>query len=930
MFKNKKAIGALFFLSISTFLVGAIERTPQNQISIPDNHQSMLMQADALFEATLYPKAATIYQKILQNLPVEDFSTTKVRLHARLFLAKSLLFSNEYSQVIKVLEDPSSDSVVEFFIAGIAYRKLLEFEKAMQRFQEYIFLKGNHIEEAQFEIALIHYFQKKEEAKEEFKTIQNGSKSHYLQQMASIYLIKIDIQEGKLRQAISSLTALQKEELSNLSLQFEISYLLGQSYFQKGEFLEAIAHFSKSFPENNPEYVEWHQESLYHLGCCYLKLGEDSSLSIDQKKKNFEKGESIFRKLIELKKEDRFFLSLGQILLAKGKSFDDPLSFKELDLLLGQVGLFNSIESKAHAILLRAKAVTSYEGKDAIYNYLIKDEWKGTPYYAQGHYLIALNHFEKGQTLFSEGSREEADIYFLKADQFFKQAYDLLKNEEKAKLSSVLKYRVQIAHLKEKKENLIEVLAVLEQFTNVKENDSSLEDPDEYIYLYALTLSKLAEITREKEDYDKVVNYLEQHGNKYPKGMFADRLLHLLASLFYKQNNLQKAEERFIDLVTEYPHSILAGEALFWAAKCAEAQNKMEKATAFRKRVYEEYPQSPFAAESFFLTYSFSDYVQGDKTALKHLQVMPLQYPNSPFIIPAYYLIGLDYKRDRKSPEGKWIRKKNLSAAIDAFQNVEQAFEELRIKKLLPNQDLEYYVMINYRAKLERAIANINVAEDSLGAKKQIYLEYAQDVLNELIHSCNAIQCKLFLDVDNRKRIIEESTFWLAQAYVKEDKRKKADEILSQMIENYRSDKITRSYYLSRTWYEKGMIALQEKDYIGALQSFSFAEDAGKGKILNADQRLELWIAQCQCYREMKDWDQAILILSKVINDDSVSSLRIKAMVLRAEIYELQGRFDLARRQLESAAKKGGGWGVIAKEKLEKEYGNGSKFSHAS
>ena len=67
--------------------------------------------------------------------------------------------------------------------------------------------------------------------------------------------------------------------------------------------------------------------------------------------------------------------------------------------------------------------------------------------------------------------------------------------------------------------------------------------------------------------------------------------------------------------------------------------------------------------------------------------------------------------------------------------------------------------------------------------------------------------------------------------------------------------------------------------------------------------------------------DEAMLVLSKVINYDAVSSERLRAMFLRAEIYESQGRTDLARRQLQATASKGGPWSLKAKEKLDKYYG---------
>ncbi len=65
----------------------------------------------------------------------------------------------------------------------------------------------------------------------------------------------------------------------------------------------------------------------------------------------------------------------------------------------------------------------------------------------------------------------------------------------------------------------------------------------------------------------------------------------------------------------------------------------------------------------------------------------------------------------------------------------------------------------------------------------------------------------------------------------------------------------------------------------------------------------------------------AILTLSKVVNDDAISGMRLKAMYLRAEIYAQQGRRDLSRKQLEATAKKGGEWGQKAKETLERDYG---------
>ncbi len=57
-----------------------------------------------------------------------------------------------------------------------------------------------------------------------------------------------------------------------------------------------------------------------------------------------------------------------------------------------------------------------------------------------------------------------------------------------------------------------------------------------------------------------------------------------------------------------------------------------------------------------------------------------------------------------------------------------------------------------------------------------------------------------------------------------------------------------------------------------------------------------------------------MLLLSKAINRNVVSSQRLRAMYLRAELYEIQGREELAKKQLEAVALKGGEWALHAKK----------------
>ena len=87
-------------------------------------------------------------------------------------------------------------------------------------------------------------------------------------------------------------------------------------------------------------------------------------------------------------------------------------------------------------------------------------------------------------------------------------------------------------------------------------------------------------------------------------------------------------------------------------------------------------------------------------------------------------------------------------------------------------------------------------------------------------------------------------------------------------------------------------------------------------KDIDYELALEVAIEKSLCLREKKQTRKAMSLLAWVINSPCVSSLRIKAMVMRAEIYLAMHREELAVKQLESVVNKGGEWGAVAERKL--------------
>ena len=116
------------------------------------------------------------------------------------------------------------------------------------------------------------------------------------------------------------------------------------------------------------------------------------------------------------------------------------------------------------------------------------------------------------------------------------------------------------------------------------------------------------------------------------------------------------------------------------------------------------------------------------------------------------------------------------------------------------------------------------------------------------------------------------------------------------------------------------MVAMEGEDLDTAMHCFELAEEC-RGDFFSNEERLELWLAKSRCLRAKGDFDVAMRLLSKIINADIASSLRLEAMYERACLYELQERPELAYRQLESMIKLGGEWGESAARKLKEDYG---------
>lgn len=436
------------------------------------------------------------------------------------------------------------------------------------------------------------------------------------------------------------------------------------------------------------------------------------------------------------------------------------------------------------------------------------------------------------------------------------------------------------------------------------------ENFDEVYYKLALSMSENG-----GGDIEEVV---KEALSLYPLGCFIGDCLSILGKYFYINGDLSKAENIFFEIWKEQKEVQDKDEILFFAGKISEKnQSDTEKKERFRK-LFEEMPDSIYSPYAYFNYYTFSDYVNGDRAAIKHLQLMNKKFPNSLLLINVNYLIGLDYQKTRKSPQGKIVRHKNLTASIDALLKAENYADYFLKQGNLSREEEKKYHRLGFLAKLERAKNNLAIAEESKGAKQQIYLEYAEEVFKEIIDKFSLVdELSSPIEKEEHFLFLTETEYFLGETYFKNGKDQLANSLFDKMIINFQKASIQRNYFLSKIFQTKSQLSKKNSKYLEALEFLDKAEQAGKGNILSADERLKIWIEKSSCYRSLNQLDESMRVLSNVINDDSVSSLRITAMFLRAEIYELQGRPELAKRQYEAIILKGGNWSAKAQEKLK-------------
>lgn len=889
-------------------------------------YEDLFSQAERCFQGGIYQETIPIYDEILVALKTGVYKpdrTPRLPFDLRMRMAYCLFQDESYSKAKEILLEAKKNyaSLFEaesFHQLIVCCRELKEYEQALKlcdEFQTFKYEKAKQ-EPVLFETARLYYIQKQTlKSKRILESIVGQLKQPYYAALSRFYLAKILLQEKKYTEVEKVLHPDHFNFDPEDSLKCEWAYLRAEALYHRKQYEMALAGFKESLCHPKVEKMDWYPSALYNLGFSYLKLGEDHLKQAKSKEEFFSKAEETFNKLFNFQKTDQAILALARVYLLKHHYLKDA-DAKESVYQLIKDASFEKIESELESGFILADMTSDLKAKGVLYENLCSKKYEkalnyGKAWFYKAVFLNQIALLEQNEELFEQ------------AIGSYQSAYQYLKPYSHKLCIACIKNMIG-AYLSSKREGAQEkAYQYLSHFLESEAKD--LKAPlatQELGCLKAEVCLKLLSYGK-KEYFQKGIDALNEVIALNEETL--DLAYFLRAKLYFQNKEYTKAKEPLRHLIDTKPSSSYIADCWFWLAQCNEMEGfDKQKTKEYRQKVFEEYPSSSLAAEAYFLYYTFGEYLEGDELAIKHLENLKEKFPNSPYLITSDYLLGLNKKQERKGLDGKVLQAKDLSASIAFLTKAKDAFLEFYGKNLIPLSNLNYFTSVYYRSLLSIAQANLEKADECSGAKRQVWLEKSIESFNQIYADFHNPSCphakQLYLE-EVIPIIYEEACFGRAIALGKEGHIQEAEEALSELIELYAHHQIDKGHYLSRAWYEMAMIAMAKQEYQDALEYYTHAENTMNQPMAGGEQIIELGIQQSLCYRFLGELDRAMLTLSKVINEGIISNLRVKAMVLRAEIYELQGRKELAQKQLEAASEKGGEWGKLATEKLVKEYG---------
>src|SRR5690625_3732017 len=496
------------------------------------------------------------------------------------------------------------------------------------------------------------------QAKELFEVVEG--ESQYAQEV-SYYQADMSFKTGDFQKALEF--GLEQFPTANRRDKSELAKIIGESYFNLGQYEEAIPYLKQYAGERG----RWSNTDYYQLGYAYYKQGKyqdavnefnkiidgkdaiaqnayyhlaESYLNLDQKQQALHAfknaSEMDFSREIQ---EDAWF-NYAKLSYEIGNSYKDPseviLSFLEAypdnpgNNYLNELLIDSYISSKnyenALSILEKSRA---FKGKEEIYQKV--SFLRGMELYREGEYTSALSFFDKS---FKENRNPEfsARAVFWKAESYFmlnnfEKALENYKKFEREPASAQtpenknLSYNKGYANFKLK--NYAAAISDFKRFTESRGIDNSRKK-DAYLRL-ADSYFASSQYWPAMENYNAA---MELGGaNDYP---------HFQKAISYGFVDRQgRKVEELVSFIKQYPQSRYWSEAVYELGDTYVAQNKSAEAIRMYDRLVRETPKSALVPRAMMKKALILDNTGRSNEALTIFKQVATQYASTPEAVQA-------------------------------------------------------------------------------------------------------------------------------------------------------------------------------------------------------------------------------------------------------------------------------------------------------
>ncbi len=894
------------------------------QGSLTEQYQLLLCQATRLYEAAMYQESTILLQELMQKVEAGKYPNHATdSLKILKLLVKAHFHNKNFSKIITLLQPKKEALLVQNEEETLIYlaRSYKEIGSLMQAQELYEQLQNKNdtldfylsLEKGQTEFLVGNYLK----AKTTLSKVLNDCENIDQKILAKLLLAKIYLKEMDYKEVKSLLEKdtefFLKTDISHANpsiVKYEMAYLLAESYFATSDFERAAFFFEKSIPSLNEEKAAWTKYANLKKGSCFLKLAEKEEVFLEQAIATFK----LLKEDEKIKEQALIGLAWAFVLKNDTHTLE---SLNELESLIEDTNNFYSLETKAEIELVKIKCEKDPIKKLSLYKTLCESSPLSTTlagkkaWFFKGEKMLEL---AKSSTITSE----YPDKTLLKQSiDNFDKSYELLKNLEPEIAALSLYNKAYCLHLLKDTQNLKICSNTLETLIFNKQFEACPKKI-EALYLFINTLSSQSDFEDDAvvKKADKALEMLQE---LTIDSTYLELSLFNVAKLCYEAELFSKAEELFYKTYQLFPQSKQANECLFFAALCNERseEEKEIKANFFRRLILKNDPQSPFAEEAYLRLYTFSEYVQGENNALIHLKEMPNLYPQSKHLPIAYFLLGLQAKEKMSVCKEAQNLQDYQVQAFSYFLKVISSFEELANSEPIENAKQEDLKNVYFRSLIDYASLALETMDKS-ALETSIY---QLNRIKDLYFTCENTLTKELKERYAYPPLLEEIDYLLSKTLLANFQSEMAQKTLEDLVKKYGDLNIKKSYWLTLAYYELGRIESKKQCHEKALTYFKLADESSYNNLISGEEKLKIWMESSNSLRALGRFDEAMLYLSFVINENISSSTRIEAMLLRSELYQLQGRHELAIKQLEAVSKNGGEFAFQAKDKLKEHYG---------